>query len=320
VTGSPRATVAISTYRRAGLLPGLVAALEAQTLPADQFEVVIVDNGSRDETAERLDELKRRTSLDLRVVVVPRNRGAAAGRNVAWRAGRGRVVAFTDDDCEPTPGWLRSGLKAIDAGAHVVAGRTVPHPEQVERLRHPFARTVVAMDARYFNTSNVFYRRDDLEAVGGFDEEFSLGGEDTDLAWRVRDAGAQVLFENDALVYHHVWPSSFAAVLGNTWRWSDIPRFFRKHPEARRELLSSPYFWKPTHPRVLAAAVGLAVAWRRPAGLLLALPWLDFRLRIDPPCPGPRRRWLALPGTFVIDLLEVIVMLRGSKRHGTILL
>jgi GT2 family glycosyltransferase len=322
-----RASVAVSTYQRAAALPRLVAALEAQTLGPEGFEVVICDNGSTDETARVLGELAARTPLRLRVVRVERNRGPAAGRNAAWRAARAPVVAFTDDDCLPTPRWLDAGLAAMGEARRIVVGRTLPNPEQLSR-RGPFSLTVTVEDVRFFHTCNVFYRREDLEAVGGFDEGFRTpGGEDTDLGLRVRALGAEPAFAPEALVYHDVSPSSLAAVLRQTLRWTDIPRFFRKHPEARRDLLVGRLFWKPSHPRVIAAAGGLlaaaAAAPTAPAAagaLVLGLPWLWFRVRRRPLAEGPRRRWLVLPGAFAVDLLEVGVMLAGSLRHRALVL
>src|SRR4051794_31727700 len=86
VPDRPRIAVAVSTSRRASKLPRLVAALEAQTLDRDAFEVVIADDGSDDETPSVLADLAARASIDLKVVRSAVNRGPAVGRNLAWRA------------------------------------------------------------------------------------------------------------------------------------------------------------------------------------------------------------------------------------------
>jgi glycosyltransferase involved in cell wall biosynthesis len=323
-----KVSVAISTYQRASRLPRLVAALEAQTIPRDDFEVIIADNGTTDETADVLAGLAARTGLHLKVVRVPRNRGPAGGRNAAWRAARAPIVAFTDDDCMPAPVWLEAGLVAMEGGRRIVAGRTVPDPEQ-DGQRGPFSLSVAVEEVRYFNTCNIFYRRADLESAGGFDETFTTpGGEDTDLGLRVKAMGAETAFAADSLVYHEVTRSSFGGVLRQTLRWSDIPLFIRKHPGAREWLLYyGGLFWRPSHPRVILAALGAIVAVAgltatpyATLGLVLAAPWLWFRIRRRPLAAGPRRRLLVLPGAFVIDLLEVLVMVKGSVRHRTLVL
>jgi glycosyltransferase involved in cell wall biosynthesis len=318
----PRVSVAVSTYQRAGLLPGLVAALEAQTLPAHDFEVVITDNGATDDTAAVLARLVTESPLHITVVAAAENRGPAAGRNLAWRAARAPIVAFTDDDCDPTPRWLQQGLELMESTTRrVVVGRTRPPPEDEHLTSGPFSRTVRVDDARLFPTCNVWFLRADLDESGGFDETFDEpAGEDTDLGLRVTEAGAQPMFGPDALVYHRVRPSDFRATVRETLRWTGIPLVIAKHPH-RRDLLYRRVFWKESHPVALLAASALLVAPRHPAvAAAMAAPYTWYRTRRAPLCPGPRRRWAALPGALAIDLLEVVVMVRGSLRARTLVL
>ncbi len=320
---TPAVSVVVSTYRRARLLPRLLAALEAQTLPPDRFEVVVCDNGSDDDTATVLAVLAATSPVQLRIVRAAVNRGPSAGRELAWRAGTGPVIAFTDDDCQPQPDWLERGLAAMaDAAPAVVVGRTAPDPEQVHLLVD-FFRSQRVDDARFAQTCNVFYRRSDVEAVGGFDRAFtSPGGEDTDLALRVEARGARRVFCADAVVHHDVRATSLTTTLRDTTRWTDVPLLYAKHPTARRESLHRRLFWKPSHPPTLLLLLGvvLAASWRRPTPLVLALPWVRFRTTVWPVARGPRRRWALLPGALAVDALEVAVMARGSLRHRTLVL
>jgi GT2 family glycosyltransferase len=318
----PRVSVAVSTYQRAAALPRLVEALERQTLPLSDFEVVIADNGATDDTPAVLRRLQAESLLDIRVVRAEKNRGPAAGRNLAWRAAHAPTIAFTDDDCRPQPDWLAAGLTAL-AGAAVVVGRTEPPPEQLWLEDGPFARVVRVEEARFFETCNVFYRRSDLEAAGGFDETFlTPAGEDTDLALRIRPRGEGVVFAPDALVYHDIRPSDFVAAAREALRWTDIPRVIRLHPEMRARLLHGRFFWRASHPRAIAAFAGIMLALSRRSALPLSLtfPWLHYRVVTAPLCPGPRRRWLVLAPGLVLDLIEVGVMARGSVRHRTLVL
>ena len=316
-------SVAVSTYRRAHLLHRLLRALEAQTLERNRFEVVVCDNGSDDATPQVLAELRATTPLALRTVHAEVNRGPAAGRELAWRACRGEVVVFTDDDCQPEPDWLAAHLRSMrSAGPAVVVGRTVPDPAQ-QHLLVDFARTQRVDDARFAQTCNVAYRFEDLEQSGGFDTGFTTpGGEDTDLALRVEQLGSRRVFAGDAVVRHDVRPTSLRATLRETQRWYDVPRLYAKHPGARTETLHLRWFWKPTHPPVLLLLAGAAaaVATRHPAYLLLAAPCIGFRTRVWPVARGPRRRWAMLPGALAVDALEVAVMVRGSFRHRTVVL
>jgi glycosyltransferase involved in cell wall biosynthesis len=317
----PDVTVAVSTYQRSRLLPRLVRALEEQDLPAERFEVVIVDDGSTDDTFAVLQELASTSPLDVRVVRRDRNEGQAHGRNDAWRAARSPVIAFTDDDCIPTSRWLAAGLDAMREGAEIVVGRTEPAPDQLH-LNGPFARTMVTTDEHYYATCNIFYRRDDLEAVNGFDAGFgATAGEDTDLAYRVRRLGRCATFAEDALVHHDVRPSSFRAAVRDTRRWEGIVRMVRRNPsEARREHLWRPYFWKDSHPPAILATIGLAFAPVFPLALVLTLPYLRFRLRVRPRTWSRTKRFVVLPGSYIVDVLEVWVMIKGSLRYRTLVL
>jgi glycosyltransferase involved in cell wall biosynthesis len=316
----PRVAVAISTYRRAHLLPRLVRALEAQTLRPSEFEVLIVDDGSPDDTSATLARLAANTSIQMQPIRSESNQGQAAGRNTAWRASRAPVIAFTDDDCVPTAAWLETGLRAIETDGGLVVGRTMPNPEQAERLLRPFSRTIEDEGTRFFNTCNIFYSRTDLEGVGGFDETFSAhGGEDIDLAKRVQERGTETHYAPDAVVLHDVQPGSFVTAIRDTIRWTGIPHVMARHPDLRA-LLRWRTFWKPSHPPVILALAAVVISPWQLLSLVGVAPWLWYRIWKEPFCPGPRRRLLALPGGFVLDLLEVATMIRGSIRYRTLVL
>lgn len=316
-----RVSVAVSTYRRPHLLPRLIAALEKQTLAPEAFEVIVVDNASPDDTSAVLETLANATTINLRHLRATEQRGPAGGRNLAWRTARAPIVAFTDDDCIPSPDWLECGLAAFDGRPQIVIGRTIPPADQLDEIKRAFARVLSVEQVRFFETCNIFYRRADLMEADGFDEGFRQpGGEDTDLALRLVEDGAEALFAPEALVEHDVRPGSWSAALREATRWTDIPLVLRRHPAARANLLHRWVFWKPSHPTAILAAVGLLAGTRWRPALALALPWCHYRVSIDPVAPGPRRRVAALPGALAIDLLEVAVMLRGSIRHRTVVL
>lgn len=314
--------MAVSTYGRAELLPKLLAGLAAQTLPAHTFEVVVVDDGSPDGTADALEAAAGQLPFALRVIRHPRNLGAAAGRNTAWRAAAAAVVAFTDDDCVPTPGWLEAGLAALAASERAFAvGRTRPDPAEARWLERPFSRSLTVEEPRFYETCNIFYRRADLERVGGLDPAFSTG-EDTDLGLRVVAAGGVPVWAPDALVHHRVRPPDLRAHVREARRWADLALVVRRHPAQRARLVHGRWFWKRTHPPAVIAAVGLVAALlsRSPRPLVLLTWWVVHRCLIEPVCPGPRRRVVALPGALLTDLAEVEAMVRGSIRHRTLLL
>jgi GT2 family glycosyltransferase len=317
----PEISVVVATRNRARRMSRLVGALERQTLGRGRFEVVAVDDASTDDTGAVLDQLAHHSPLELRVIHAPSRGGPAVGRNLGWRAARAPVVAFTDDDCVPDPGWLQAGLDAIRSGAGLVVGRTSPPPEQQALGGEPFAAVLEVSSTRFMETCNVFYRRADLERVGGFDERYRRpGGEDTDLGIRVGGLGREAVFCPTALVHHDVRVRGALAAAQEALRWADIPLVVHGRPWVRRRLLHRRVFWKPSHPPTLAALLGVALAVRWRPALLLVAPWLHHRLRVDPVAADPVRRLAALPGALVIDAVEVFTMARGSVRHRTFVL
>ncbi|HUR77939.1 MAG TPA: glycosyltransferase [Acidimicrobiales bacterium] len=320
-------SVVCSTYQRAARLRSLLEALEAQTLDKDLFEVVIVANGCTDDTAAVLDEFATHGSIDLRPVTLGVNRGASGGRNAGWRAARAPFVAFTDDDCAPSPEWLEAGLAAAaETGAAIVVGRTQPNPAQAQN-EGVWSRTQTVtsrLGTTFFNTCNIFYRRADLEAVGGLDEEFrTKGGEDTDLGWSIEALGAKAVFAERALVFHDISKGSFRAALREASTWVDIPRVKKKHRARVRPVLHHGVFWKPSHEYVLIAlaSIGAGAVVRNPIPLAGVLPWVYYRLRKNPVWRRDKAKRIAhLPHAFVLDTVEMTTMVRGSVRHKTLVL
>jgi len=184
--------VVVATRGRAALLPRLLTALEGQ-VDAPDFEVVLVDDASPDGTWPTISGLIESSPLSVRGVRMPAQSGPAAARNAGWRASGAPRIAFTDDDCVPSPGWLRTLVRALD-GADIAQGATLPDPAQRDNLG-PFSRTMeVTSPTGYFQTCNVAYRRSMLEQVGGFDDELRQAGEDIELATRAQAAGGRTVF------------------------------------------------------------------------------------------------------------------------------
>ncbi|HZT66394.1 MAG TPA: glycosyltransferase family A protein [Acidimicrobiales bacterium] len=326
---TPAACVVVATRGRSERLARLIGALEAQRAPWP-FEVVVVDDASPDGTWEQLQRLAEASSVPVRAVRRAVHGGAAAARNVGWRAASAPIVAFTDDDCAPQPDWLTRLVERCQAGADLVQGRTEADPAQLGAMG-PFGRTVECREEGLYPTCNVAYRRQLLEELGGFDESFRRSCEDTDLAWRAREAGARAAYASDAVVFHDVHPSSYVSYLREKLRWVDEPRLVRRHPGLRQGQLHQRYVWRASHPRAVVAGAGLLLAGsavskpicrraRVAVGLALTAPYLRFRTYHDPLRCGPRRRWLLMGPALFADLFEVAITVAGAVRHRTPLL
>jgi glycosyltransferase involved in cell wall biosynthesis len=185
-----------------------LASLDAQTRQPD--EIVIVDGGSADGTADRF-----RTHDRITVIDAP-GANIAAGRNVAIAHATHEVIAVTDADCELEPGWLAAVVAPIEAGADVSAGFYAPIVDGffqacMAAVNLPLEPGEV--DAARFMPSarSVAFRRESIQAVGGYPEWLAIG-EDMWVDHRWRELGMRIDFAPDAVVR---WP--LRPDLRSTW-------------------------------------------------------------------------------------------------------
>jgi glycosyltransferase involved in cell wall biosynthesis len=308
-----RVAVVVPTYRRPERLARLVAALEAQTRRPD--EVVVVDDGSGDDTLRQLRELAEATPLELRVLSVPHT-GPALARNAGWRATATEFVAFTDDDCVPAPRWLEAGLEAIAADPTLgsVQGRTAPHPGVVVR---PWATTrEVDGPSMLFEACNLVCRRAALDQGGGFDEELNWFGEDTVCGWRMLDAGWRHAFAGDALVHHDITYPGFRYHLRQGFLEGHLVDLARRHPGIRQAVFWRPWCFRPRNAAFLAAVAGLVGARRWPPLALAAAPYLWDRRPRSPSRDGAR----LFAGQLAFDAAVEAGMITGSIRNRRLVL
>jgi len=308
----------VPTRDRAARLRGLLRSLREQRLEAELFEVIVVDDGSRDSTPAVLAEEERSGGLAIKALQAA-GRGPAAARNAGWRHARAPLVAFIDDDCEATPAWLEALLDAAAAApGAIVQGPTTPLPREAHLLG-PFARTrEIEEPGPWFQTCNILYPRELLERLGGFDERFpDAAGEDTDLAWRALEAGARTAFAERARVHHAVERLGPAGILRTTLRGPDAVYVFRRHPGLRARSLRFGVFRNPALSRLALALAGVAARRALPGATLLALPYVRNVLGRCRDAGGSP--WLA-PFYVAQDLLFAFTALRGSARHRTLVL
>lgn len=306
----------VSTHDRPARLDALLNSLREQTLPADEFEVVIVDNASKPPTGEVLEAQVKRGGLALRAMRRDDDRGPSAARNEGWRAATAPLIIFTDDDCVVTPRWLEVALQSAEQhpGAFL-QGRTLPNPDETDGIS-PFSHMVVVEKlGPWFETCNIMYPRELLERVDGFDQEtFTLGGEDTDLAWRCLDIGVEPSFIPDMLAYHAVLQVGPVKKLKIAARWHVLMGIYARYPEKGRSLLLHGVFWRQSHVDLARFLLALALPKRLwPLSMWLAAPYLSFTTNRR---SGP----LLLPWFVVHDMTEVVACVRGSIRYKTFVL
>jgi glycosyltransferase involved in cell wall biosynthesis len=303
----------IATKDRATRLEALLHSLVSQR-GAGALEAIVVDDGSRDLTPDLLE--RGIDGMEVRALRHDPPRGPAAARNAGWRAARGELVAFLDDDVVAEEGWAGALLAAHRrAPGAVIQGRTDPDPAELEAAGvFRRSRAVTGPDPGY-PACNIAYPRALLERLGGFYEGFRRpSGEDTDLAWRARAAGAEVIYEDSARVRHAVYAGGLTGLVRDAARWEDTVLALKRNP-AMRSAYHHRVFWQESHELLLVAVMGACLT-RRTRGLSLAL-IAPYALHY---ASHHRRRagaLAALPGYALVDAAEMLALLRGSARHRT---
>jgi glycosyltransferase involved in cell wall biosynthesis len=199
VTPVPDVSVVIPARDAEQSLPRMLSSLSNQTLAKDRFEVIVVENGSRDCTAEVAERAGARV---VREQVGNRSRA----RNAGVRASDADLIAFTDADCVAAPSWLESllmcrGRAPLVAGAVVTS--TAPSPNAVERFESLWRFSQAAwVQQGWAATANLYVERFAFDAIGGFDPEYRHIGEDADFCLRAGRAGFALAYCEDAVVTH----------------------------------------------------------------------------------------------------------------------
>ncbi len=236
VETAPAISICIATCNRGASLMHLLRSLEAaQAAAVVDSEVVMVDNGSTDETATVLEQWAAAAARRVRLFVP--QPGKSRALNHALAAARGALLAFTDDDVEVAPEWLQSIVAfcaahpEYDAAmGRVLIPPTITDPLLLRRIAQYNTLPLwdggdAVADVRELYGCNMVVRRHVFERIGRFDERLGPGasgwGEDTDLSQRAARAGFRLGYMPGAVVYHSVDPTRLT------------PEFFRSYHQRK---------------------------------------------------------------------------------------
>jgi len=198
-------SVVIPVYNDSAKLARCLSLLERQTYPAEQYEVIVVDNGSSDNIAQIKPAHPTVIFLD------EQKPGSYSARNLGVRLARGEIVAFTDSDCQPSTTWLEAGVAALIEGDGVglVAGRIdliyrdsdhLTAVEIYEKVRG-FPQRDYIENQHFGVTANLFTYKQVLHEVGLFDNSMLSGG-DRNFGNKVYACGHKLRYCDVAVVQH----------------------------------------------------------------------------------------------------------------------
>jgi lipopolysaccharide/colanic/teichoic acid biosynthesis glycosyltransferase/glycosyltransferase involved in cell wall biosynthesis len=288
-------SVIVPAYNAEATLNECLAALENQTLDRHRYEIIVVDDGSTDRTAE----IAQRWEVRL---IQQTNAGPAMARNQGAQAAQGELLLFTDADCAPAFDWIEQ-MAAPFSNPKVMGAKGTYRTHQ----KHLVSRFVqLEYEGKYdrmtqwdridfVDTYSAAYRRSVFLANGGFDTSFSTASvEDQEFSFRLARKGYRLIFIPEAVVYHH-----HDATLGEYWRrkfgigyWKAL--LLRWHPERAVQDSHTPQVLKLQIGLVglLCLLLPLALFWPLLRGITLVVSILFFlsmasfllrTLRRDPP-------------------------------------
>ncbi len=239
-------SVVIPTYNRVGSLEKALDLLSGQTCASGSFEVIVVDDGSRDDIEGMIK--RRRDSFGYPLTFIRQvNAGPASARNKGVRLARAGLVLFIGDDIMPKedlvqrhldahkrhPGAAILGFVEWSKDAEITDFMRYISPDGPQ-FRYSNIKDAGDCGFRHFYTANISIGKDWLTA-DPFDEDFPFAAfEDTELAYRLEKKGLRIVFDEKAIGYHY-HPVTFDS-FKNRMRTSGISGalFLKKHPEAKK--------------------------------------------------------------------------------------
>jgi glycosyltransferase involved in cell wall biosynthesis len=263
-----RVSVVLATYNRGPLLLQLLEDLRAQTFPCDQFEVVVVDDGS----TVPVTDVVATDAMPYRLALLRQtNAGPAAARDRGVKAAEGEIVIITDDDMRLRPDFIAQHMQAHDSGATVVLGHIAAsshladmpiferfHAAQLARFIQGVKDKRIAVRGVHVCTGNISFRRQDYLALGGFDPNLKRS-EDRELGVRLEKSGATLVFNADAICEHESDHTDLNVWLKRAFNYGVFDRrIAQKHPDVENADPWRFFFLVSPLSRPLLASVVLA--------------------------------------------------------------
>lgn len=198
----PSFSVIVCTHRGHRTLRDCLVGLQGLQYP--DYEVILVNDGSDEKVAAIASEFQ------VQLINTPHG-GLSVARNLGLKASRGELVAYIDDDAYPDPHWLQYLAHAFIASDFAAVGGPNIPPATRRLIPNGIANApggpvhvlFTDREAEHIPGCNMAFRRDALRAVGGFDPQFRVAGDDVDICWRFHERGLRIGFHPGAAVWHH---------------------------------------------------------------------------------------------------------------------
>ena len=315
----PLLTIAICTRNGALRLKDNLPSY--QKIRDPNFELIIIDDGSSDDTFSVCKRFQRETSLPVRIIQ-QKPSGLSVARNLAAKNSNATIIAYIDDDAHPHPDWLHY-LRSTFARSEKIAAAGGPNlPPTATGLQNALVTACMGnvshvlfddTTAEHLPGCNLALNRNLLVEIGGFDEQFHAAGDDVDICWRLLDAGYELGFHAAACVFHDRRTSAKGFIRQQRGYGYAEALLYRKHPQrfGRAGIRWEGFIYNgsPLSP------APLSVIYSGPLG---DAPYQMISNRLMPPRPLPDQ-WNTLTNRLLVRALEKwaqIARFRMRKAHG----
>lgn len=226
----PFVSVIIPVYNDPERIGKALDKLVEQTYPVGSYEIIVADNGSTDETPHVIQEYCDKYPDLVRMVVEKEIQSSYAARNKAVGRARGKIFAFTDSDCIPDPGWIKSGVQVLEKEGATCAGGCIEfffNSERPNIYEHFDAgrklnQKAFVEEVGFAATANFFVRREMFDCYGEFCSDLISGG-DFEFGRRLTSAGEKMTYALEAVVKHPA-RDTLRAILKKTLRVTEGER------------------------------------------------------------------------------------------------
>jgi glycosyltransferase involved in cell wall biosynthesis len=234
---TPYVSIIIPTYNRKVTLLKCLKSLESQSYPLDEFEVIVVDDGSSDGTFQLVEEYSKKSRIKIKIIA-QKNAGPGLARNLGVQNSAGDILGFTEDDISIGPKWIANAVQYFSSDdVDGLEGKTLEQDTD-ESLR--------AFEKEYrigFLPCNMFVRKSVVIDIGGYDGNFFDANkkiyfrEDADFGFAIMEKFYKFILAEDVVVYH---PAQFFKVRDyyrHVRRYYFDPLLYRKHPKLYRKMI-----------------------------------------------------------------------------------
>lgn len=301
----PTVSIIIPAYNEEKFLPGCLASIGELDYPAGKFEVIVIDNGSKDTT--------RYIAKKHGAIILENSTMNVSGlRNLGAQEASGEILAFVDADCSVTVDWLKVSMKYFEDQSIAAWGAPANIPPDATWVQSTWyiirKNKHIIHDTDWLESMNLFTRRQSFLEVGGFDETL-VTCEDVDLCYRLKDLGRIVSDANIQIIHHGEADTLVNFFRKEVWRGMGNLHGILRHGFSFKELpsLVLPLYYL----LLLPLSVILIIMLGEVRGIILILFYLLFPAII---VISKKRAWGEKPMTIMrlVCLLEVYFIARTA--------